>query len=138
MRQSGKQNRGYIQLAATGRAGNRQDRQCCKAICKQRPYGYFHTNKTLTTKEPFSGSIQQKHAPCSGYLLLTSMTPEWKIELIALALFQLQSSVTMLWLTTTSLPSTAKLLFFLESMKTAERRLVFTVSTSAFVLLETH
>lgn len=42
----------------------------------------------------------------------------------------------MLWLTTASLPSTAKLLPFLESVKTAEE-LVFT-GHSAFVLLETH
>lgn len=39
--------------------------------------------------------------------------------------------------TTTCLPSSAKLLFFLESLKTAERSLVF-VGRRAFVLLETH
>lgn len=47
---------------ATGRTG-----RFCKAIFIQRPCGYFHTNKTLTSQEPFSGCIQQKCAPCFGY-----------------------------------------------------------------------
>lgn len=35
----------------------------CEAICKQRPYGWFHTNKKLPTEESLSGCFQQKCVP---------------------------------------------------------------------------
>lgn len=120
-----------LERSATGRTG-----RLCKAICKQSPYGYFHTNKTSATKEPFSGCIEQKCAPCPGYLPLTSMTPEWKIELIAPALFQLQPSVTMPRLIT-EVYQHCKDSVFSGVGENCREELVFT-GHSAFVLLETH